>query len=393
MEQSYQQLLDILSAHIRNQAPEQLGNPDWVRLSGLAKIHNVTGMLGYMTYSHKLCDDGKVLSELRQSCFATMAKFNQKYAHAMHFLDTLSDHGIDHIIMKGAVLRNLYPIPELRTFSDIDLVIRKEDRARTHQLMLDLGFQIKTDWEPVYSYYKGAEHYEIHTELLEVNVSDKVDYKSYFQNPWPHTKCIRDHRYELTPEFHFLYLITHIAKHIHGSGAGIRMYLDIAVFLQVYGASLDWRYVFKELDFLQLRKFAETVLRAVEIWFQVPSPVPLLKLSDEIMDAFTEFTLEAGIFGKNNRDSAVAALKNESSPTGTKRLRYLIRRIFPSADRIKRRYTYLEKYPWLLPVAWIHRLTKNFHELNAFGEELDTILNVEDENIRRLRNITKSIGL
>lgn len=50
-----------------------------------------------------------------------------------------------------------------------------------------------------------------------------------------------------TPEFHFLYMLTHIAKHIHGSGAGLRMYLDLAAFIRHHGTGLDWPWIEAQL--------------------------------------------------------------------------------------------------------------------------------------------------
>ena len=47
--------------------------------------------------------------------------------------------------------------------------------------MLSIGLARKHDWEPVYSYIRGVEYYEVHTDVMEVDVSDKADYKGYFQ--------------------------------------------------------------------------------------------------------------------------------------------------------------------------------------------------------------------
>ena len=41
------------------------------------------------------------------------------------------------------------------------------------------GYQIGDDWEPVYSYSMGTEHYEVHTELLDSNINERLDYRAY----------------------------------------------------------------------------------------------------------------------------------------------------------------------------------------------------------------------
>ena len=82
--------------------------------------------------------------------------------------------------VKGYYLRKLYPVPELRTFGDIDMLIHREDRQKVHELMLSLGYSVKQNWEPTYSYIKGAEYYEIHTNLMDGNLDNRADLKAYF---------------------------------------------------------------------------------------------------------------------------------------------------------------------------------------------------------------------
>lgn len=57
----------------------------------------------------------------------------------IHQLDA---HQIDHLLFKGFIVRDYYtPCPELRTFGDIDFVIRKEDRQKCDELMKELGYE------------------------------------------------------------------------------------------------------------------------------------------------------------------------------------------------------------------------------------------------------------
>ena len=49
--------------------------------------------------------------------------------------------------MKGYYLRECYPVPELRTFGDIDVLIHPEDRARTDDLMKRLGYAPQQNWK------------------------------------------------------------------------------------------------------------------------------------------------------------------------------------------------------------------------------------------------------
>lgn len=391
METEYRYLLHLLGAYLRREQPQMPENVDWGSLLRLAQIHGVTGIVGYMGKQYALCPERQ--SELRSLCMGTIALFARRYALAQEMVRQLESAGIDHILMKGFVLRDDFPIPELRTYTDIDLVIRPEDRVKSHELMLSLGFSVKDDWEPVYSYHRGNEYYEIHTQIMEVDVSDKADYRGYFDKAWDYARPVSDHSYRFTREFHFLYMLTHIAKHVHSSGAGIRLYLDVAAFMQRHRSELDWNWIESQLKELKFREFANVVLHAVERWFGVEIPAVFSPVSEDVLDDFTEFTLEAGTFGHHNRDSALAHMKHEEQDEPGSRAKLLMRMAFPKAETIQSRYTYLQDKPWLLPVAWVHRFIKTRSGTEQHLETARQIITADTEEVDRLKKLIRDIGL
>lgn len=394
MEREYTYLLHLLGAYLREEEPQVWENVDWTKLVQLAQIHCVTGILGYMTMSWPICPEEQMNASLRRVCLNTIALFARRAALAEVFSQTLSRNGIDHILMKGFVLREYYPVPELRTFGDIDIVIRPGDRQKSDELLRSLGYHPETDWEPVFSYTKDVEYYEIHSEIMEVNVSDKADYRGYFRDPWQYAEASGDHRHQFRPEFHFLYLLTHIAKHVTGSGAGVRMYLDVAAFLRRFGTSLDWDWIRQELEKLRFADFANIVLLLVQESFGVESPIPLQAVEEETMGAFLEFTMAGGVFGRVGRDSGTQSLKNQSrGREKISRIGAVAGRLFPAAKTIESRYTYLKEKPWLLPAAWIHRLVKTRDTWQQHTEEAQNILLADKEEVRRIQKLYEKLGL
>ena len=204
----------------------------------------------------------------------------------------------------------------------------------------------------------------------------------------------KPHIFEFKPEFHFLYLLTHIAKHINSSGAGIRMYLDIAMFIKHFGNSVNWQWISGELKKLNFESFANMVLTVVEHWFGVSCPIELRAVSEQIMKEFLIFTIEGGVFGYHGRDKGTVFLKqqdrNEEEVSKFKTLMY---HAFPPVRSMENRYTYLKKYHWLLPIAWIHRLVKSRKEWRRFADNTKNILNADSEEVLKLKRIYKEIGL
>lgn len=394
MERESEYLLHLLGAYLRKEEPEIWQDVDWYQMLRLSGIHNLSGILGYMTMNDPVCPEEQLCSVLRKRCLGTMMDYANRGALAEEFLEVLTDRGIDHILIKGFILRDYYPMPELRTYGDIDLIIREKDREKCHGLMQELGFAVKTDWEPVYSYTREQEYYEIHTQLLETDIPGKDACRAYFGTPWEHAQPVDTHRFELKPEYHFLYLMTHLAKHVAGSGAGIRMYLDIAVLIQQCRNSLNWAEIEAELKALELDSFANVVFNMVETCFGIPKPITGTPVPREVLNSFLDFTVSGGIFGRVGKESGVISLKETSredediSRSGT-----IVKRLFPTAKNIENRYTYLKKAPWLLPAAWVHRLVKTGGRLREHAKEARSILSADKEAARELNQLYREIGL
>lgn len=393
MENQYRNLLKLLGAFLRQETVTLPGNRNWEQLNMLARIHGVSGILGYMAMKTTPAPTREEKTGLRRICMNTIAVCSKRYAMAEELTAVLAKEKIDHILMKGFELRNLYPVPELRTFNDIDIVIRPEDRQRSHKIMLELGFRARTDWEPVYSYVRGEEHYEFHTRIMEMDDSRDAAFQAYFHDLWNHTRQVSPHSYRFSPEYHALYLLAHIAKHVHSAGAGIRMYMDMAVFLRHNRHTLDWKWLEKQIRVLKLSRFADVVFAAVKEWFGVDCPLARNTVSKEILNDFLVFTMEAGVFGHFGRDNATARMKNEQNTDPTSRVKKALQRTFPEARAIEKRYTYLQDRPWLLPVAWAHRIVKNREKLGDKSREMQKIISMESDHIRRLQKLMRDIGL
>lgn len=386
-------LLHLLGAYLRKAEPQPDPGVDWGRLTELAYSHNLAGVLAYMGMQHPICPDPECKTSLRRFCLMTITEFSTRGALAEEFSQTLADNGIDHILMKGIILRDLFPVPDLRTYGDVDLVIRRTDRQKSHALMEQLGFLTKEDWEPVYSYRKCSENYELHTELLETDVAGKTVCRDYFRNCWSHVVPIGEHRFQFEPEYHFLYLLTHLAKHVTGSGAGIRMYMDVAAFILHYGENLDWAMIARELEVLDLGNFANAVFAMVQNCFGVASPIALKPVAADVLETFVELTMRGGIFGKNAQNSGTVAVRQESCGGGISRGATIVKRLFPSAKAIQSRYTYLQDKPWLLPVAWIHRLVKTRDAWTEHTRQAGQILSVDKQEVQRIIRMYREMGL
>jgi len=398
MKQIYKEYMAFLKSFVQDTKLAIEEQVDYEQLLQVARINSTEGIVNYVFMKNPGMLDPKYQGFIRRQCLSEISLYSRRAEQMKALIEKLDEKEINHLLFKGFVVREYFTVPELRTFGDIDFVIRKEDREKCNTLMRELGYEVHENWEPVYSYVKGTEYYEIHTDVMEVDVSDKADYKSYYSHIWEHTRPSsltgKKHSYEFTPEFHFLYMLTHIAKHISSSGAGVRMYLDIAFFIKHFGDSIDWKWISGELKKLQFQDFANIALTAVEKWFGVASPLSLRKIADETMDDFLEFTLEGGTFGKQGRDRSVVFLKQQNrNEEEISKFKTLIFHIFPPITSLENRYSYLQKHRWMLPIAWVHRVIDNRSSWGRYVDSAKGIINADEEEALRLKRMYKEIGL
>ena len=317
-------ILTILKAFLNNQKNIEISDGfNWNEFDKLVRINNISGIVGYLFLQSAV---DTIPAEIRKRYrieFLTTASVSASREDSMESLiGVLKANDIDHLLFKGYVVRDLYTVPELRTFGDIDFAIKLKDRQKCDELMRQNGYQLLENWEPVYVYESAIERYEVHTELLDSNLNEKADYRQYFKDFWEHALKKDERTYVLEPEYHLIFLLMHIAKHLYGSGAGIRMYLDIAFYIRKYRQTIDWKRFKSEINSLKLSKFVNTVFTAVQEWFGIESPVSLEKPDDDFTERFLTFTLNGGVFGFEDKSSALTQLRKNTAEGSVNRKKH-----------------------------------------------------------------------
>ena len=381
-------LTDLLRAFVLGEKPEAA---DPAVLIPAAQMQNLLPLLAYMNKKHRLFSDENTNAVLNRQLRQTIFLHNQRYAAFEELSKTLSENGIDHLPVKGWYLRHLYEVPELRTFGDIDVLIRREDRQRVHGLMVSMGFSVQTDWEPTYTYRRGAELYELHTNLMEASLDGRSDLPAYFADAWSHAHVVSGRRFEPEKSFHFLYTLCHLAKHLYAGGAGLRMYLDAALFLQRHGRELDWEGIRREMAALKLPEFLDTVLTCCESWFGITAGCDFHR--SEAADELLTYTLDADLFGKL-RDNSVVQMRNrrETAASGGK-VSAVKRILFPPYEALVKRYTYIEGKKWLIPAALLHRAAVNLKNLPARSKTIRTLAGTDRATVNASDDFMTRIGL
>ena len=381
-------MIALLRSFIHGTKPEPTDPEALLQRAG---IQNLLPVLAYMDKKWALFSDEMLRARLGRQLRQTIFLHTQRYGAFESLSDSLSAAGIDHLPVKGWYLRHLYEVPELRTFGDIDVLIRREDRAKAHELMVAQGFTVNTDWEPTYTYRRDAELYELHTNLMDASLDDRSDLPAYFADAWSHAAPVGKRCFAPEETFHFLYTLCHLAKHLYSGGAGLRMYLDAALFIHHRGEALDWTAVRREMEALKLGRFLDTVLTCCESWFAVTAPCDFIRVG--AVDELLTYTLDADLFGKLRDKSVVQSRNRRESAESDGRLSAVRRILFPPYEALVKRYTYIEGKKWLIPAALVHRAAVNLQNLTARTKSIRSIAATRREDVDAYDDFMNQIGL
>lgn len=355
MTSTKQFFLTCLDDHLHNR--QTIGIPrdvDMDELFVLSKSHDVVGII-YHQLKKELANKAPFLQNYSASIFYFAGR-NKCFEQ---LTTEFNKHSIRFAVVKGQAIAPLYPVPALRTMGDIDLLICESQKPQIHEIMAQLRYECLSDsnsrdWD----YKNNTIEFELHPLMIYPDEQvEKKEYIRFFNDFWPYV----DVHGNLKKEFHLLYLFVHLRKHLLNHGAGVRQFMDIAVFTGAYQKEMDWNWIGEKLEELDLTRFAQMCYTFLYRWFEFDSPMEILEISEELYQNSTQRILENGVFGFQAADDKEALLSYDVAKGGKAgRLKHLLRLVFPSYSLMKtmKQYSFVDGKPFLLPVAWLIRIVR-----------------------------------
>lgn len=345
----------LLSCYLNAEKPVCENNADWAEIYALSQKHNVTPVISKEI--EELSEDkrpkGKLLSAFNQKLEYTVKNYEYKTQAITLLVKLLSEAKINHLLIKGAVLRYLYPVPELRTSGDTDVVISPSDYENTVEVLKNGGFSVETVGTTVAELKYNDEVFEIHTELEYINIQSKI----YFSTPFDDISEHSGYTYKLKPFYHLLYVITHIAHHLKNGGAGVRMIMDIDALLRYY-PDIDIEKFIALCDYIRIKKTALVLIALSKKWFNTPVAIDFTFEDSDEEDFYKNLSriiLNGGVFGEDNGGGNDGITDEDKSGLG-ERLKAFFGRIFPHPSDLQKYFSYCGKRKFLVPIAWFHYL-------------------------------------
>ncbi len=359
-----------------NSLPKELSMPEII---GVA----IKGQMPYLLFNSliKVVDDNEYIGAIKNYLISsTMKTFTQVFA-AKEITETFEKNGIRHQILKGTIMKNIYPSPEMREMSDIDLVVYDESLDRAAKIMEEMGYENHGLVKHHMIFSKGAKLLvEVHWCLFDANAGKKQHL--YFKDNFrAKLKEGTQYTYEFSLEDFYVYMISHMAKHFFETGCGIRNLVDIYVYINKYGETMNKEYLDKELNECGIFDFEKNMRNLAFIW-----------LDNEEFDTFNEnlfeYMVESGIYGKRENGIWSQLAKETSNGRANAKIHFY----FPSINFMKEKYPWLEKAPFLLPIGWVIRGVTGISQKEA-REHRENFEKSDKEKVEKMLDIYHKLNL
>lgn len=398
-EQKY--FIQIISNYLQGEKSVCSSDINWQDIKKYALKHQVNGIV--FSQCNQFMDD-RIKDEMFNYSAIELCSYSQRVALYKMISDKFSAEKINFFSVKGLNVSKYYPMPQHRTMGDCDVLVAAKDLKRAEKTMEEMQFSRRQtpSFESIYE--KNGLMFEIHYHLLYDEVANKKEDKIFGDAAWKHTTSKENSTEKIIDEsFHFVYLLLHLKKHLIHKGVGFRQFIDI--YVTATKAQLDWNYINRELQNLGLLKFAQVCGALTVKWFarddQSNSPYgfKLAKIDDTFYEIVTKKIFDSGIFGtgdKSNKHNALLQKRiNQESYSAVQYLAAKIRVVFPTYNDIRfaPKYSFVNRKPWLLPVAWIYRII-----LVILGKTEHSRITTEHRNnmndmLKKRKNLLKRFGL
>ncbi len=409
-------LLRSASVGLPAEPPEK--KLDWNRAFSLASEQMIKPLIGYALKENPSIgypeDRAKIF--IKESFSAILTESARRSA-VIALLGELEKSGVHNFTVKGFAVASEYFLPEARISSDTDICISPEDEEKAMAFFESRGFKVEERWRN--GHHFSACHpvmglIEVHIQLYDEIVEDVwfADADADSLVCQPHKKIHTDDGdyYTLGDTDHLIFMVLHMTKHFITCGMSLRMMADIALFIAAKKDELDFGRLRSVLEKLNYYEFFLTVIRAAELCFNFDDLcfADSARIESQKVETVLTDLEKGGWLGKNNsverndgwREYSRLLMLRRKSKLGywlymfRWQNEFGLKALFPPKKRLAGAYPCLNRFPWLLPFVWLHRiLFKGFKKGKETKEKIVFNENDISEESKRRVEMFRSLGM
>ncbi len=350
------------------------------KLYVLSKKHDLAHLVGAAIDNAGLLLNAEISELFAKQQFLAVYRYENIKFEQDQVSKTLDEAGIPYVPLKGAVIRELYPEPWMRTSCDIDILVRETDVDKAADILVKtLGYEQgeKRSFHDIPLFSASGVHIELHFNINEtIEEIDRV-LKRVWDYAYPVSQNTSE--YKLTNEFFIYHFIAHASYHFVNGGCGIRPIFDLWLITN------EWEYDENKVKELcregNLDRFYSVMKELSAVWFGD-------REHNEMTSKTEKYILSGGTYG--TQEAKIAAVQEaRGGKTG-----YVFSRVFVSYEHLKFKYPSL-KCKALSPIYQVRRWFDVFKEKKAsvYARELNTTTKLKHEKIDEIGALMKDLNL
>ena len=376
-------LLEIIRDFINNKETVTSNKSiDENKLYKLAKVHKVSNFL--QKWADNNCISEEIKNKIQSDFNSQVIKDTNERIELEKVLDKFEENNIETVVVKGIIMKDIYPQNYMRQMCDMDILVHYEDYEKGSKILKDLDFSEYND----HKRHKKDHHLvfikkpmftlEMHRKLIP----DERDGEEYFNNIW--NSCIKyknyNNVYKMNIEDAYIFCIVHMLKHFKTAGISIRDVLDVYVYNEKYRNEVNQSELSKKFEEIGIKEFEENIKKIAYKWFG----------NEEIFefDDVEKYILGGARFSV----SVQSAILNKGGKS-----KMIFRMFFPKYSKMKREYPFLKKIPVLLPIMWCIRIIDKVFLSDTSNkarlERLNLVRKTEINEVKVLGSIYKKVGI
>lgn len=366
---------EIVSEEIKTACtPELLEN-----VYALASKHDLAHLVGQAVSKLDL-PESESLTKCKQTAMQAVYRYIRLEHAYQQVCQALEEAQIPFIPLKGAVLRNYYPDPWMRTCCDVDILVKEtqlDAASKVLEEVLGCRFAGKTGHD-ISFFFPQSVHIELHFDLVEEGRANAA--RQVLSQVWENAKPRQGYSFwhEMPDGFFYFYHIAHMVKHFEVGGCGIRPFIDLWILDNKLSASKETRDV--QLEKGKLLQFAQAARKLSRVWFGGEAEDPL-------SERMQSFLFHGGVYG--SVDNRVALQQERKGGKWS----YLLSRIFAPYNKLKSYYPILEKHRWLMPVMQVRRWFMLLRPDVAHRAKKEIVTSVGQQETETVSSLLSDLGI
>lgn len=341
----------------------------WEEVRDLSVKHHVAPLIyGQLAADGRISEvPEEIRGQWRYLAVRCILEQERRTQELVKLCKALREHSIQALVMKGAVVRAVYPQPDWRMSSDEDFLIRPEDLRRCDLLLRSRGFELN---QPVYSpeelsytHSRTGFHVEIHTALFKrASVYNSMNTGlEDVMNAFKEIEICGERIRTLSDTDHIIYLVGHCYQHFTGSGVGIRQLGDIVLYAERFGGQIHWDRVDEYFKMQKLEGFWSAVLELGIRFLGFDAAAAGLRIRHirerEDLEEIMQDILEGGVYGKSSLERQYSGniMQTALQYGQSSMILRMAKTLLPGREHMKKLYPWVEKSPLFLYPAYALR--------------------------------------